>query len=617
MRKKTLEFILLFIVATFAFFIRTYNVNWDLGTHIHPDERFLTMVTNDMRLPKTPADYLNPQVSTMNPHNINYGFFVYGTFPLYLVKISAIFLKMDDYGNISIVGRVISAIFDTGIVVILFLLTRTLFHCSIVPLLRKNSHEVRNNNRAIEQSSNYSPSWAPLIPPFLYSIMVLPIQLSHFFAVDTFLAFFMVLSFYISVLIQRNISEEKWSRVSLLSVLLGIASGLGLACKVTMVFIIPLNLLVIASSFFVKNTKFKINSAVTFFTRQFVYSYIPLFFFTYLFFRFAMPMAFSTADLLNPSLNPKWIKNLVDLQNMGSSSLSNTFPPAIQWFHTPPIIYPLKNMILWGMGTPMAIICIIALILNFRFLIIDKNSKFKKLFSPLILLSLFSIAFFIYQGSQFVKAMRYFYPIYWCMALFGGIFITQIMRRFRKILIAFIILISLLIYPFSFLQIYNRQQTRVEASRWMFQNLTPGSQVTFEAWDDPLPLMVDGKINLFPGIGLPMFSPDSREKWSQIFDVIANTDYVILSSNRVYGSIPRRPDLYPLTVKYYKLLFEGKLGFEKIAEFSSRPTILILNYELVDDDADETFTVYDHPKVSIFRNVAKLDKEQLLSLIYK
>jgi hypothetical protein len=58
---------------------------------------------------------------------------------------------------------------------------------------------------------------------------------------------------------------------------------------------------------------------------------------------------------------------------------------------------------------------------------------------------------------------------------------------------------------------------------------------------------------------------------------------------------------YPLTNQYYKDLFSGQLGFEKIAEFTSYPTIPFINVQIKDDSADESFTVYDHPKIIIFK----------------
>src|SRR3989304_3281875 len=71
------------IILLIAAFFRFYGLNWDQNQHLHPDERFLTMVAGAM---KWPTDYLNTQTSTLNPHNIGYGFYVYGTFSGILVK---------------------------------------------------------------------------------------------------------------------------------------------------------------------------------------------------------------------------------------------------------------------------------------------------------------------------------------------------------------------------------------------------------------------------------------------------------------------------------------------------------------------------------------------------
>src|SRR5437870_1638667 len=48
---------------------------WDDGTMVHPDERFLFMVTAAMETPKTLGEFLDTAHSPMNPHNKNHTFF--------------------------------------------------------------------------------------------------------------------------------------------------------------------------------------------------------------------------------------------------------------------------------------------------------------------------------------------------------------------------------------------------------------------------------------------------------------------------------------------------------------------------------------------------------------
>ena len=69
--------------------LRLTNLNWDQFTHIHPDERFLTMVTSAMKLPDSLGQFFDSSQSPMNPYNIGYDFFVYGTLPLFIVRVVA------------------------------------------------------------------------------------------------------------------------------------------------------------------------------------------------------------------------------------------------------------------------------------------------------------------------------------------------------------------------------------------------------------------------------------------------------------------------------------------------------------------------------------------------
>ena len=108
MDKIKLYLVLIFICA---FLIRIYGLDWDSSQHLHPDERFLTMVTTDIHLPKNILNYFDTKTSPLNPYNNpQYNFFVYGTFPLFLVKFISVALNMDDYNKIHLVGRFLSAL---------------------------------------------------------------------------------------------------------------------------------------------------------------------------------------------------------------------------------------------------------------------------------------------------------------------------------------------------------------------------------------------------------------------------------------------------------------------------------------------------------------------------
>ncbi len=66
---------------------------------------------------------------------------------------------------------------------------------------------------------------------------------------------------------------------------------------------------------------------------------------------------------------------------------------------------------------------------------------------------------------------------------------------------------------------------------------------------------------------------------------------------------------YPMTILYYQLLFSGKLGFERIAEFTSYPTLFGIQFP--DQVAEESFSVYDHPRVQIFKKTSAFNPDRV------
>ena len=60
-----LVFLLLAVICSGAYF-RTIGVDWDQGRHLHPDERFLSMVLNSMTPVPDIKTYFDTSTSTLN-----------------------------------------------------------------------------------------------------------------------------------------------------------------------------------------------------------------------------------------------------------------------------------------------------------------------------------------------------------------------------------------------------------------------------------------------------------------------------------------------------------------------------------------------------------------------
>lgn len=592
------------LILEVAILLRFYGLNWDQNQHLHPDERFLTMVTQAISWPGGIREYFSTSTSPLNPHNQNFPFFVYGTFPLFLIKFLSEVFSLSDYNHITLSGRFISTLFDLSTVFLIFLIGKKVF-------------------------SNI----AGLLGAFFYSVSVLPIQLAHFYAVDTFLNFFLVLTTYLLI-------RAVYSPKLLFFISAGISYGLAFASKVSAFLLGPSIVLIFLYLLYRKRVK----------TFLWSLSFICI---AFLVFRIAQPYAFSNSLSFTP--NPKFLANLNELRAL--SQPNNFFPPAVMWNNTSPIFYPLKELVIWALGIQSGIIILAALFLSIIFArnycsywtIVKNTSRFfeerKKLIklSPMTISSLMLIiailTIFIYQGLQFAKPLRYFYPLLPYLLIISGYLIWETLKDTSgKFKLTFIIILFLVwsIWPLAYMSIYTRPHPRVQASEWIYQNVEPGSTLSTEHWDDALPLnFSDHSNSIYKFIEFPLYGQESAEKWMGMIQKLQQVDYIILSSNRLYGGITRNPQMYPITSKYYHSLFNEKLGFEKIAEFTSRPNIYIPGINvcitfpfsdygvvakniqdcpleglsLVDDYVDETNTVYDHPKVIIFRKTSNFSPE--------
>ena len=536
--------IILILILSIGLVFRISGLNWDQGKHLHPDERFLTMVLGDIKIPQNIAQYIDPQKSTLNPYNQGYSFYVYGSLPLNLVKFIGVFLKQDSYDQIYLVGRIITILLDTLVILLIYLICKNIFNTKVA-----------------------------LISAFLYSICVLPIQLSRFYTVDPFLNFFIILSFYFLI----KISKKQHQLVSLFC--LSISFSLALTSKITAVYF-----LVVIFIFFVLNFKNDLKKLVKY--------GLTFLFLTVILVRFLQPQFFSNGNYFDWHINPQFLNNLNELKSWDKNP---SFPPAIQWIKVKPIWFPFKNISIWGLGLPFSLLFIISL--GFCLVSIFKNRSQNSLY---LAISIFWIIFlFILQGSQSVSTMRYFLPIYPFICLTTGFFLNYI---FKKNIIIIPIIGLLIIYPLMFALIATKMHTRVSASEWIYKNIPPGSVIATEYWDDPLPISLNNNdYNKYQILELNVASLEDNQKMDNLMSEIDKSDYLILSSNRFYKPIPENFDIFPQTTRYYQSLFDGTLGFKKIAEFTSYPCLF--NFCLNDDSSEEAFTVYDHPKVIIFQKV--------------
>jgi len=102
--------------------------------------------------------------------------------------------------------------------------------------------------------------------------------------------------------------------------------------------------------------------------------------------------------------------------------------------------------------------------------------------------------------------------------------------------------------------------------------------------------------------------------FDHIRDALAATDVLVLSSNRLYASIPRLPWRYPVQIRYYQLLFAGQLGFTPVYTATSYPTLFGL---AIPDDGgwvDASFMDSSHPPIHILQKTRSLSPAEWAAL---
>jgi len=240
------------------------------------------------------------------------------------------------------------------------------------------------------------------------------------------------------------------------------------------------------------------------------------------------------------------------------------------------------------------------------------KNKDKKI---LILLS-FPIIYFAYVGSWHTKFIRYMVPVLPFLAISSSWFLYKIKKKWQIVGKSLILIfcLSSFLWSIAFFSIYTREQTRITASRWIYQNILPDSKILTEHWDDGLPIPLPPKK---PGEykieQLTIYEEDNRGKIEYYAEKLSENDYIFINSRRLYGTLMYLPEKYPITSRYYKLLFSGRLGYNKIAEFSSYPEIL--GVKINDDSSEETFQVYEHPRVLIFQNRRRFTADKIQQIL--
>ncbi len=622
-------------IVVVALALRLYGVNWDAGFSWtpHPDER--AILTQVERIsPPSPGNLDSLFDADESPWNPRW--FPYGSFPLYLLKgVQLVYSELPglEMRDLRLAGRTISALADVGTVLLVLWLGSRLYG-------RRTG----------------------LLASAFTALAVIHIQLSHFYTVDTLLTLFAVAA----VFFMYRVAIEGRLRDSALA---GAFIGLGLATKASLA---PIYVPFIGAHLIYLFAMSGRQGPATPFadrTRVAVKGLLA-----------GAATSVLVVFITEPYAFLDWSRFSADFTEQSEMVRRiRDYPYTRQYIDTTPYWYHIRQLATWGLGWPLGAVAWAGLLyaslrgmrlrMGLAYLVVGwavpaalllfstdvkmilpaSGIAFAALLATLpvrsaesrldVLLLSWVVPYFLITGALQVKFLRYMMPITPFLLLFGSQMLVSAWDETKRRLpsarpwaIAGLVLLlgATGFYALSYMSIYRESHTAVRASEWIRDNAPKGSVVLKEHWEESVPGLNDYRVR-----ELPMYDRDDPNKFRLIAKDLEEADYLVLFSNRLYGTLPRIPERYPTSAAYYDLLFTGALGYELVDLQTSYPDLLGVSF--VDDTfrrpgvskpdvldasgpsgmtlglgfADESFTVYDHPKVMVLENRARYDADTI------
>lgn len=605
---------LLLLILAGGFGLRVWGINFDQGLGSHPDERStVCFYAPSIALPTGWEEFRDPTRSPLNPlwdrTQQSRRSFTYGHFPLYLgvamgegwhrlapflerVGAPAGVVAELDAGNEAcnaLPGRLTIALLDTLTIFLVFLVGRRGFGVG-----------------------------AGLLAAALYAVSAQAIQLSHFFAMDPASTTFTVLAVWggLKMVQERSLRGALWT---------GVGAGLAIASKFSALPVLALP--AVAAILWLsqeahaeaRDGRSQLRAVV------------------------GVVLAWGVAGLMFLLTSPYAV---LDWDNFAQAVLVEQgqmvrgvadWPFTRQYRNTTPYLYFIQQQLQWGLWWPLGLIGLAGsiymlgeLVRSLLTLARQWIGRGGRVLAPYELANLLMwawiVPYFGLTGAFLAKFNRYMSPVLPFVMLFAAALIWRFRhgwgrednqtgfvkaRRWAAGGLAAVAVVGGLFWSLAYVNgVYRTEHPWIAASRWIYENAPRGSLILWELWDDALPKSIPGEPGMDMGttglfnIDWSPYEEDTAEKYEILKSKLREADFVVYSSKRIYDSVDELPQRYPMTNLYYDAMWDGRLGFEPAAEFTAPPRLF--GWVFDDREADESWSLYDHPQVTVFRKVRDL-----------
>ncbi|MCX7288314.1 MAG: glycosyltransferase family 39 protein [Rhodobacterales bacterium] len=542
-----------------ALWLRLMGTDWDAWANLHPDERHMVFVTQDIQraLEAALAEgrgwwsiWFGPD-AVFDPRAEG-KLYVYGDLPLIVVTLVSRALGATDWGSTLWLGRSLTAVVEASTVLAVFMLGLRLVGRPVVALAAAA----------------------------LMAMAPTSLQLANFYTVDGWLS---ALSLWALVPLAALIGPEGRLRHAVAA---GVLAGLAGACKVTAVALILPALVAVVLVWRQRGPRAALSAGAAGLTAGL------------LVFRLANPSAFAGTGFWGLSLSPDMLADFAEVR----AYIRDPGPPSNwQWLAGYPTSALARDAFLFGTGPVLGLLALAGLLrrpVGMAWLLLAALAGHLAL-----------------NATGEVRALRYLAPV----VPLAAVLAVPVLARLPALALGMVVALGVW-WGWGMVRLHDGQHPRLIATEWM-RRLPPDTAVASEsAWDDSLPVwqtfpaaewsVMPGPFRSIP-LGLTDFQePDSPARIAAALD---EAEYLSISSGRQLEVMPRLPERFPTVTNYYAALLSGRLCFERVLYLDRGYPLP--GFRLDDRFAQEPWRVYDHPIVQFWKKLPCFDRAKAERLL--
>ena len=228
----------------------------------------------------------------------------------------------------------------------------------------------------------------------------------------------------------------------------------------------------------------------------------------------------------------------------------------------------------------------------------------------LVFLAGYALVVFGWHG----KFLRYLAPVTGILTVLAGWQLARMLAGTSRAARAAATLsaAAALAVGLSFAAMYQAPDPRLAAWRHLAPRIEPGDTLLIEPHEVGPPFASPAAAR-FALRTVPLADPPGADKRARLAVTLATGTWLLISSRRNSGVLPRLRARFPDMCGYYRALERGELGWVEVARFRRRGPIL--GFWEPADFAEETFAVFDHPRPRLFRRIETLTPDEILARI--